>query len=99
MGTQEVKHNVRQNFIWILTSLLLTGLLGSASMSLAADGPWIRKADIPTAREYLSTSVVNGIIYAIGGFIPRVVSGPTDNIGITESVRKWGDGGDARKLE
>jgi len=28
---------------------------------------WTEKADMPTAREGVSTSVVNGIIYAIGG--------------------------------
>jgi RNA polymerase sigma factor (sigma-70 family) len=30
-------------------------------------GEWIKKADMPTARYCLSTSVVNGKIYAIGG--------------------------------
>lgn len=30
-------------------------------------GKWTRKADMPTARAGLSTSVVNGKIYAIGG--------------------------------
>jgi hypothetical protein len=32
-----------------------------------ATDTWTRKADMPTAREALSTSVVNGKIYAIGG--------------------------------
>ena len=36
-------------------------------MSLAAEGAWTTKADMPTARMYLSTSVVNRKIYAIGG--------------------------------
>jgi N-acetylneuraminic acid mutarotase len=30
-------------------------------------GTWIQKADMPTGRMYLSTSTVNGKIYAIGG--------------------------------
>ncbi|MFC1605097.1 kelch repeat-containing protein [Planctomycetota bacterium] len=46
--------------IWILA-------LGIAPLSLAVEGPWITKADMPTARLYLSTNVVNGKIYAIGG--------------------------------
>ncbi|MFC1604723.1 PA14 domain-containing protein [Planctomycetota bacterium] len=36
------------------------------SMSFAAEG-WTRKADMPTARCYLSSSAVNGKIYVIGG--------------------------------
>ncbi|MBA7639906.1 N-acetylneuraminate epimerase [subsurface metagenome] len=41
--------------------------LGLASVSLAAEETWTKKADMPTARLGLSTSVVNGKIYAIGG--------------------------------
>ncbi|MHC4538325.1 MAG: Kelch repeat-containing protein [Planctomycetota bacterium] len=37
------------------------------SMSLAQVGKWTTKADMPTARYGLSTSTVNGKIYAIGG--------------------------------
>jgi len=54
------KMKKRISFIWILA-------LGIAPLSLAVEGPWITKADMPTARMYLSTSVVNGKIYAIGG--------------------------------
>jgi N-acetylneuraminic acid mutarotase len=32
-----------------------------------ATDTWTPKADMPTARTYLSTSVVNGRVYAIGG--------------------------------
>jgi len=46
--------------IWIL-------ILVIAPLSLAIDGPWTIKTDMPTARIYLSTNVVNGKIYAIGG--------------------------------
>ena len=46
--------------IWILV-LIMT------SLSSAMEAPWKMKADMPTARMYLSTSVVNGKIYAIGG--------------------------------
>ena len=39
-----------------------------ASISWAQGSPWTQKADMPTARAFLSTSVVSGIIYAIGGW-------------------------------
>ncbi len=48
-------------------SLMLIGLLGLASVSLAAEDTWTTKADMPTARHVLSSSVVDGKIYAIGG--------------------------------
>lgn len=46
---------------------MLIGLLGFSSTSFAEEGKWTRKADMPTARDSLSTSVVNGKIYLIGG--------------------------------
>jgi hypothetical protein len=67
MKTQEVKRNMKRNFIWILAVLMLIGLLGLASISLAVEDTWTTKADMPTARFCLSTSVVDGKIYAIGG--------------------------------
>jgi len=47
--------------------VIVAGLLGTASMSLAASDIWTTKAPMPTRRLGLSTSVVNGKIYAIGG--------------------------------
>ncbi|MHC4074694.1 MAG: Kelch repeat-containing protein [Planctomycetota bacterium] len=47
--------------------VLVAALLGTASICSAAEGTWIRKADMPTARFGLSTSVVDAKIYAIGG--------------------------------
>ena len=38
-----------------------------ASISLGQGAPWITKAPMPTPRMALSTSVVDGIIYVIGG--------------------------------
>ena len=38
-----------------------------ASISLGQDDPWTTKAPMPTPRAGLSTSVVDGIIYVIGG--------------------------------
>ncbi|MBI1927374.1 hypothetical protein HYR99_24440 [Candidatus Poribacteria bacterium] len=55
-------------YFWrILVGSMLIGLLGLSSMSLAEEGKWTKKANMPTARCCLSTSVVNGKIYAIGG--------------------------------
>ncbi len=43
----------------------------------AEGGKWAKKADMPTARYCLSTSVVNGKIYAIGGTTNAIDSIPT----------------------
>ena len=48
-------------------AFLLVALLSQFSNSLAQDKPWTTKAPMPTARCYVSTSMVNGKIYAIGG--------------------------------
>ncbi len=55
------------NFVWILTILILCGVLNIAPMTLAAGDIWTTRADMPTSRWGLSTSVVEGKIYAIGG--------------------------------
>ena len=67
MKTQKTTHNKKRNFVWLLTILMLIGILGLVEMGLAAEGSWTKKADMPTTRTGFSTSVVNGIIYAIGG--------------------------------
>ncbi|MGB2866759.1 MAG: kelch repeat-containing protein [Sedimentisphaerales bacterium] len=51
----------------ILKIVVVSGLIGMTSVSLAAEGSWTRKADMPTARTGLSACVVDGKIYAIGG--------------------------------
>ncbi len=48
-------------------SLVLVLALGLASVSLAEEGIWTTKAPMPTRRYVLSSSVVDGKIYAIGG--------------------------------
>lgn len=53
--------------IWILAVLMLTCLLSFSSISLAGGDTWAKRADMPTTRRSLATSVVNGKIYAIGG--------------------------------
>ena len=51
--------------------LFLIALLCLPSSSPAEEDTWTRKADMPTAREYLSNNapVVNGKIYVIGGWL------------------------------
>jgi N-acetylneuraminic acid mutarotase len=48
-------------------SLVFTAVLSFAVMVPAAEDTWTKKADMPTARNLLSTCVANGKIYAIGG--------------------------------
>ena len=53
--------------ILLLASSILCGLLNFPSASHAKQGKWTQKADMPTPRMQLATTVVNGKIYAIGG--------------------------------
>lgn len=54
--------------VWVLAGLMLSGLLGRAGISLAAVDTWTYKADMPTARGFVSGCVIDGKIYVIGGF-------------------------------
>ena len=56
---------MKRNFLILAITLMLTGLLGAASMSLAQQ--WDKKADMPTARYTFSAEGINGLIYAMGG--------------------------------
>jgi N-acetylneuraminic acid mutarotase len=49
---------------------LLSLLIGLTSVSFAAEEIWTIKADMPTARMFFGTCVVEGKIYAIGGQSP-----------------------------
>ena len=55
------------NFNLWLALFFFIALLVLPSMSPAQEDTWTRKADMPTAKVGLSTAVVNGKIYAIGG--------------------------------
>jgi len=57
---------MKRELIFLLTSLMLIGLLGTASMGQEA-GTWTQKADMATARYLLGSAVVDGKIYVIGG--------------------------------
>jgi hypothetical protein len=68
MKAQEITHDSKENSFRIIGSLMLSGLLGTASVCLAQADTWTQRADMPTGRLGLDTSVVNGKIYAIGGY-------------------------------
>ena len=50
---------------FVVVGLVIAIMLTSAGSARAAT--WTQKADMPTARNWLSTSVVDGKVYAIGG--------------------------------
>ncbi len=60
-GTRKMKLN------WICFFAMVSLALGLTSTSLKAEGTWARKADMPTARASLCASVMDDIIYVIGG--------------------------------
>ena len=58
---------VTANIEWSRILAVIAVVFGISSISPAADDIWTTKADMPTARTLLSTCVVAGKIYAIGG--------------------------------
>ena len=63
---------MKRNCFILAITLILTGLLGAASISLAQKVPpggrWAKKADMPTARAFPSSAVVNNLIYVVAGW-------------------------------
>jgi len=55
------------NLIRIYKVVVIVVLFGIANMSLANEGIWSKKTDMPTARFGPTSSVVNGKVYVIGG--------------------------------
>jgi len=53
---------------------VLVGLLSVTSISLATEGVWTQKVDMPTARFGLTSNVVEGKIYVIGGYYAGALS-------------------------
>ena len=62
---------MKRNFVILATTLILTGLLGVASMTHAQrvpkGGKWDQKKDLPTPRADTNAVVVNNLIYVMGG--------------------------------
>lgn len=61
---------MKHHFLGTFVGLMLSGLLTFPLVNLAEEVKLTKKADMPTPRCCLSTSVVNGKIYAIGGSYP-----------------------------
>ncbi|MBI1929803.1 hypothetical protein HYR99_36830 [Candidatus Poribacteria bacterium] len=60
---------MKRQMFGTLARLMCVAFLGAMpKMGFAEEGKWTKKADMPTPRDSLSTSVVNGKIYAIGGW-------------------------------
>jgi N-acetylneuraminic acid mutarotase len=57
--------------------LILVSVLGPTVICPAAQDTWAQKADMPTPRNLLSTCVVDGKLYAIGGSLSPTTSTPT----------------------
>ena len=87
MKAQETRRNVEHNLTWILAGLTLSGLLGLAAMSLAAEDAWTKRADMPTPRSLFSARVVDRKIYAIGGI-------PDDSFGGLSTVEVYNPAAD-----
>ena len=66
--------------------LTLVALLGFSAVSLAQVGTWTTKTPMPTARTLLSTSVVDGKIYAIGGVPGGALTTPTSVVEVYDPV-------------
>jgi N-acetylneuraminic acid mutarotase len=61
----KMSNKMKNKITFILVGLVTAIVLSSAGSARAAT--WTQKADMPTARNWLSTSVVDGKVYAIGG--------------------------------
>ncbi len=48
--------------------IFIASLISLPSVGFAQESKWTTKADMPTPRSWFSTSVVDGKIYAIGGW-------------------------------
>lgn len=60
-------HRQRKTQAWTVFILLLIMFLSVSATGMAQEGTWARKADMKIPRGGLSTAVVDGKIYAIGG--------------------------------
>jgi N-acetylneuraminic acid mutarotase len=65
-----MKHMKRSRFAsGIILAMVFTLFVGLSTVQLFAQGgTWATKTSMPTPRQQLGTSVVNGLVYAIGGY-------------------------------
>ena len=57
----------KSEYVFLIALWAILGIFGITPAGLAQGNGWTMKADMPTARFGLTTSVVDGKIYAIGG--------------------------------
>ena len=69
-----------------LACLTLIALLGVSAIGGAQEDTWTRKADMPTARAGLGASVIDGRIYAIGGWTEISEVTRTNNVSSSVQV-------------
>ena len=68
MMVDRFTHNMKSNFIYLCTALLLIGLFAVVSSSMAADDKWERKENMPeSSRCCVAAATINGKVYVIGG--------------------------------
>src|SRR5882762_967165 len=71
-GEKAMSELARKCFAACASLVLLSVLISSGA--IAQSGTWTTKAPMPTARTQLAAGVVNGIVYAIGGFTSSQIS-------------------------
>ena len=60
---------------WLLgLGLVLNGLLVASSMSLAEEGEWSKRADMPFPRLFFSVSAASDLVYVIGGMLAEPIA-------------------------
>jgi N-acetylneuraminic acid mutarotase len=69
MKPLQTTRNMKTNFVAIVATLMLCGLLSTVSISVAEAGKWKKKAGNQIPRWGLTSSVVDGKIYIFGGMM------------------------------
>lgn len=62
-----MKNRIRATQAWLLPSLIAVSLFCAAAVSFAAEGVWVKKADMPTPRFGISIAEIDGKLFVIGG--------------------------------
>ena len=62
-----MKSIIRETQTLLLAGLIVGSMVCTAAVSFAAEGAWIRKADMPTPRFGISIAEIDGKLFVIGG--------------------------------
>ena len=61
--------------VWLFgIGLVLSGSLAPSPISLAAEGEWSKKTDIPFPRLFFSVSAAGELVYVIGGMLAEPIT-------------------------